>query len=256
MKNQSRTKFHQWTTCALAFAPVLLVSPMVRAQPNPFDDYARHTHIAPNGTETHTSVYPIEFDPTIVTKPMTWSVGLRSQFAFSSMRYERAVGGQDGVARAALFRLSPSVGLFIYDRIQIGFSPGLLARSGGGTPGDSVTDAALLLEATVHYFAPVTPRLSFVPGIGLGGSVGRGERSIDIIPASGAIVHRSFATSTSALSVAFHASVAYQLTYQVQIRSGLFVNWFFSRDTLDGKSVPMRGIDTHIGIPIEVFYTF
>jgi hypothetical protein len=172
------------------------------------------------------------------------------------MKYERAIGEQDGLARAALFRLSPSVALFVYDRIQIGFSPGLLVRSGGGAPGDFVTDTALLIEGTAHYFAPVTRRLSVVPGIGVGGSFGMGSRTADVANASGTITRKEFDTTTSAFSIAFHAGVAYQLTNQVQIRSGLFLNWFFGRDSREGTNERMSTSDTHVGIPIDVAYSF
>jgi hypothetical protein len=221
------------------------------AQPNPFDDYERFMAGQPPPAA------PVAPEPALRTTPMTWSLGLGSQLGFSRLTYERGGGTDDASSTALLFRLSPVLGLFVVDRIQIGLSPGLLVRSGGNNGGDNATDANLLIEATAHYFAPLSPRLSFVPGIGLGGYFGSGSRTrTEGTAANGTAIRPEREAKTAGLSLALYLGIAYQLFDHVQLRSGLTANTFFGWDSVERRNASLRNSATHIGIPIELFYTF
>jgi hypothetical protein len=222
------------------------------APPNPFEDYDRFVAGEPATSPGAPSV----FRGSLRTSPFTWSVGLRSQISFSRLTYQRGPGENDGAATALLFRLSPALYLFVYDRIQVGLSPGLMVRAGGNNIGDDATDGNFLIEGTVHYFAPVSPRFSFVPGLGVGGYFGAGKRKTDAgIPGMPVRVDRD--SKTSGLSLALYMGVAYQIDARLQIRSGLTGSVYFGWDHLQGRREGrVHNSTTHVGIPIELFYVF
>lgn len=223
------------------------------AQPNPFDDYERFMA----GQPPPSAAAPVALEPALRTAAMTWSLGLRSQLGFSRLTYERGSGTDDASSTALLFRLSPALGLFVVDRVQIALSPGLLVRSGGNNGGDNATDANLSIEATVHYFAPLSPRLSFVPGIGIGGYFGSGTRTrTEGTAVNGAAIRPERHADTAGMSLSLYLGIAYQLFEHVQLRSGLAANAFFGWDSVEGRDSSLRTTATHIGIPVDLFYTF
>lgn len=242
------------TAIRLAGAAVLglgsLLARSASAQPNPFEDYERFIASEP------AQVAPATPGPALRTAPMTWSLGLRSQVSFSRLTYQREAGQNDGAATALLFRLSPALEVFVHDRILIGLSPGLMVRAGGNNIGDDAGDANMLIEASVHYFAPLSQRFSFVPGAGVGGYFGSGTRTTDAAIPDGSAVRVNRDTDTAGMSLSLYMGIAYQIDEHLQLRSGLSANAFFGWDSVQGRKEPLRTTATHVGIPIELFYVF
>lgn len=243
------------STSIAAFGLASCLAGSASAQPEPPDPFEDYERFAAEGPEPAPPDVPTSLGVKLRTAPWTWSVGARSQFSFSRITYQRDLGQPDGAATAVLFRLSPALHLFVHDRIQIGLSPGLLVRSAGNNIGDDATDANLLIEATGHYFAPLSPRFSFVPGVGIGGYFGGGTRKTDAaIPNVPVRVERG--TKTSGLSLALYMGIAYQLDDHLQIRSGLSGSVYFGWDHVQGRDGRVSNSAVHVGIPIELFYVF
>jgi hypothetical protein len=228
----------------------LLAARGAGAQPNPFDDYERFMAGAPPAAAQAART------PVLKTEPLTWSLGLGAQVSFSRLTYERGGDAQDGEAMTLLFRILPSVNVFVTDRIQVGVSPGLMVRSGGNSAGDDAADANMLIEATGRYFIPLSPRISFVPGVGIGGYFGSGSRWTNIVVSEGTQVRADLDTETSGFAMALYLGIAYQLDERLQLRAGLAGNAFFGADKLEGRSSTLSSTATHIGLPIELFYGF
>jgi hypothetical protein len=240
-------------TSIAAFGIATCLASAASAQPNPFDDYER---FAVNSGPAASPEVSAALRSKLKTAPWTWSLGLRSQLGFSRVTYQRDAGEPDGAATAFLLRLTPALQVFVYEKVQIGISPGLLVRSVGNNIGDDATDGNLLIEATAHYFATLSPRFSFIPGIGIGGYAGAGTRKTDTQIPDGPVVRANRGSKPSGLSLALTMGVAYQLDEHLQLRSGLSANVFFGWDHVQGMNGRIYNSAAHVGIPIELFYVF
>ena len=248
-----KTSSSLWTLLRLGAALATLSAPsMAGAQPDPFEYYDKwKAGQAPEPVVTAKPVVPPK-GVVIETAPWKWSLGARSQFSFGWASYGRPVG-ENGTATNLFFRLTPEVSTYVYDRIQVGANAGLYSRLASNTPGDRTTETGMLIEVTGYYYAPISPRFSFVPGIGLGGYFGAGSRTFTV-DASG--VEREDTTTTGGFSAAIYAGIAYQLMQHFQLRSGLAFNALLGVEVPDTRGDSLSAYTTHVGIPVELYYNF
>ena len=254
MKNHTRTggrrSVRQLGACAALIATS--VATTAAAQPDPFDDYARwRAGEAPEPLEPSPSASDA---PVIETGQWTWSVGARSQLSFGWSAYERQEG-DDGNVTDLFFRLTPEVNTFVWDRVQMGLNAGLYSKRAANTPGDSTSETGMLIELTGYYYAPISPRFSLVPGVGLGGYFGAGSRTLTSGTGDAALEVED-TTRTGGFSVAVYAGIAYQLLDELQLRSGLAFNALLGVESIGAPSQTFGSYTTHIGVPIELYFDF
>lgn len=247
------TSFKTFNSLCAALAASSVTS-LAFAQPDPFDDYDRwKAGQAPEPVDAPKTVV-VKAPPGVVidTTPWKWSLGARTQFSFGWASYGRPLG-ENGTATNLFFRLTPEVSTYVFDRVQVGANAGLYSRLASNTPGDRTTETGMLIELTGYYYAPVSPRFSIVPGLGLGGYFGAGSRTFTL-DVSG--VEREDTTTTGGFSAAIYVGIAYQLLDHFQLRSGLAFNALLGVEVPDTRGDSLSAYTTHVGIPVELYYNF
>lgn len=194
---------------------------------------------------------PAEGDATGLQLPFekgAWMVGGRTLFSYTGTRNELP-SGSDQSNRTLFLRLTPTVGYFIDDNIQLSASVGWLFRSLSREDDVQATESAWLFEAAGHYVLPMGKRFALVPGLGLGFYLGGSDRKLRL---AGEEVNES--TSTRGFSAAFYLGVAYQVATNWQVRSGVALSTLLGTETIRDSSLSTS--TAHFGLPVELYYTF
>lgn len=243
-----------FTVRSLSLAAAALVasaaaSRSAHAQPDPFADYEAMKSGAPLPKVADEPQVPaaVRFPLT----PGTMMVGGRTAFSYTGTNNETAAGGEIS-NRTFLYRLTPTFSYLHQGKYLISGSFGLmgktLTREGGARDGE--TD--WLLEASLHYVVPISDRVAFLPGAGLGGYLGSSTK--ETAGANGITLKEE--TSTRGLAITLYANLAYQVTSNWQIRSGLALYGVTGSEKADSQPARLGSSAVHVGLPVELFYTF
>jgi len=250
MRRTTRSSTGAVVAAGLVAAAHVSTAGRAQAQPDPFADYERWKA----GEGPVPAVATVPDGPLLRTDPMIWGLGGRGQFSVGWASYGRPSGG-NGSATNLFFRLTPEANLFVADRVQVGLSAGLYSRVAANTPGDNSDDTGFLGEINGYYYAPIGPRLAVVPGVGLGGYVGSGSRTL-LRNVNGTTVEVEDSTTVGGFSGSVYVGLAYQLMDELQLRSGLAFHAMLGVQSVESRSNPLPSYMTHVGVPIELYYTF
>ncbi|MFO0661272.1 MAG: hypothetical protein U0165_15780, partial [Polyangiaceae bacterium] len=218
------------------------LSSLASAQPNPFTDYeAMKAGQPPPKADEPTA----ESDPVYSVKKGSMLLGGRTSFSYAGTSNDTPSGERSN--STFFFRLTPTFGYYVADRILVGGSLGGLWKRLARDSNSSSSESAWLFEVTGHYVVPLTQRFALAPGAGLGFYVGSSK-----IPLNGT----DEATNTRGLAVALYVNAGYQVTQNLQLRSGLALFALAGSETVKSQDRTFSASAAHIGLPIEVFYTF
>ncbi len=249
--------------CALGLAAASATAQPAEP-PDPFADYEGW-----NSGEAPPPLPPAEESPTAdapkpaqAEDPSTllpiqkgkWSLGGRALFSYTGTKNELLSGG-DETNNTRFIRATPAAGYFILDQLQIGASFGLLSRSLARENGGEASETDWVLEATAHYYLPLSKRFALVPGAGLGFYLGSSDQTLRVLE-GGELRDTTETTSTSGLLAGVYLGAAYQVSGSAQLRSGLALNALIGSERIDSKDQSLSASAVHIGLPIELFYTF
>lgn len=249
---------------ALSALAVLCSASTALAQPDPFEDYERMKRGeplepadggGPSGTcEPCDEVTEGENRPSL--EQLTLSVGLRTQLSYTgtSNELESGAGSEDN--NTLFYRLAPTVGLMVLDRLEVALSLGLLGRSVSLDRGADSSESAFLIEASGGYHVPVGDRIDLIPGVALGAYFGGGSRALAVTSESGRTALVEEETSTSGVSLGLSFGVGYHLTDALQLRSGLVLNGLIGSESIASSGVSLGTSSAHLGLPIELHYSF
>jgi hypothetical protein len=165
------------------------------------------------------------------------------------------LGASDESNTTLFIRATPSVGYFVIDNLQIGASLGWLSRSLARESGGRSSENDWLFEATAHYYVPVTQRFAVVPGAGLGMYFGASDRTLRVLE-QGVVRETTETTSTFGVLAGLYLGAAFQVSNGLQLRSGLALNALIGSEKIDSQDQSLAASTVHIGLPIEIFYTF
>ena len=246
----------------LAALGVLATCTLVAAQPNPFE---AHRDAAPPKAEAG-----VEAQPTSAPAPQsrfgsdqraqgTWTAGIDTMVNHTTTTNELPGGSM--VDNTTLFlELSPTLGYFIVDNVELWGTIGLLSRQldRGGENVSLETD--LLLEVGGRYWLPLGDRFSLIGSLGLGGYFGSSTRQIDIQEATGGDATRTVSinedTDTKGFEFSATLGAAYAINPATQLRAGLGLVGLIGNEVLTSVKDPLSVTTFNTGLSIGVFYVF
>lgn len=247
---------HGAAALAVLFAAVLTPR-SAAAQPDPFQDYERWKtgEAEPSQAGSPKAVSQEEaIGPWTGFNQGTWSVGGRIQLSYTGTDNE-VIEGVAESNNTYFFRLTPSVSWVPVDRLQVALSMGVFSKSVAQEQGQDADETNFITEASAHYAFPLGQRFSFIPGLGLGFYVGSGSRDL-LISQNGNQTMVEESTSTAGFTAAVYLGVGYALTEHWQIRSGLSLNAMIGSEGIDSSGASLSNSTAHIGLPLELYYSF
>jgi hypothetical protein len=230
-----------------------VVSQQVWAQADPFTDYEAmkqgETPPAPAPPVPVAKQPPPPDEPTISTRPWQWTIGGRGTFSYTGISNETLLGDEQSNT-TFFFRLTPTVGVTVRENVLVTGSFGLLANNFTREDGRNATAFAGLLEFTGHYMLPITQRLVFMPGAGLGVYFGSNDRALNL--ADGRKVNQS--SSTVGFAMSGYAVFGYKLTPRLEARTGIALYGLWQSETVENEDKSLAASAGHIGVPIELHF--
>ena len=237
----------------LAATALLTASVTAAAQPDPFADYEamkRGQVPPPPPAAPLPAVAPIPSpEPEISTAPWKWSFGGRSAFSYTGISNDTLLD-QEQSNTTLFFRFTPTVGLTVYERVLVSASFGLLGNNLTREDGSNATAVAALLEFTGHYMLPITRRLAFMPGLGLGPFFGSNDRTLRL--PDGRRVDEASGTFGVALSA--YGMFGYQLSQNLSVRTGIALYSLFQTERVESANKSLGASAVHVGLPIEMHF--
>jgi len=225
----------------------------VMAQADPFTDYeAMKQGQTPPPAPPPVPVAPQPTappEPSISTSPWEWTIGGRGTFSYTGISNETLLD-QKQSNTTFFFRLTPTVGLTVREKVLVTASFGLLANNFTREDGRNATAFAGLLEFTGHYMLPVTRRLVFLPGAGLGMYFGSNNRVLNL--ADGRKVEE--ASSTVGFALSGYAIFGYMLTPRLEARTGIALYGLWQTERVENENKTLSASAGHIGVPIELHF--
>ena len=230
--------------------------------PDPFEDYEAWKTGEPTpsltpplkGAPTQATAAPVVNGPKLKLTKGTWNLGARALFSYTGANNELKDGSSE--SNTTLFiRATPSLSYFIMDRLEVGGSFGWLSKSLARESGGRATEGDWAMEGTAFYHIPLSKRLSFVPGAGLGFYFGSSDNTTRAW-VDGAREEIEETTDTKGVMAALYLGAAYQLGESWQLRSGLTLNALIGSETINSEDKSLSASTLHVGLPIELYYTF
>lgn len=249
-----RTRKLRGSIAALVATASATVSLVAAAQPDPFADYeAMKRGQAPPPPPVALAPLPQEPipspEPEMSTAPWKWRIGGRGAFSYTGISNQTLID-QDQSNTTLFFRFTPTVGVTVYERVLVSASFGLLGNNLTREDGRDATAIAGLLEFTGHYIVPLTKRLAFMPGLGLGPYFGSNDRTLRL--ADG----RKFEESSGTFGVAMSAYglFGYQLSQHLEIRTGIALYGLLQTEHVESENKSLSASAVHVGLPIEMHF--
>lgn len=245
---------------SLPFALALsLLSPAALAAgeaPDPFEDYAGSHPESPPVEAVTPPTRPGASGPgsdaslVLPWKRGNWQVGGYGTFAYAGSNSDLLSGGEES-NRNLFLRLAPRVGYFLMDQVELGASAGILTKSINREGKTISSETDFLLEGSVHYTVPVASRFALIPGAGLGFYFGSSSRPINI---NGTETDET--TSSRGIAFSLYPMLAYQLTPEWQLRSGLSMTLLYGSELIKSADKRLGTSAAYFGVPIQISYTF
>lgn len=224
--------------------------------PDPFEDYAvSHPESPPVETVTpppraNSSGSGSATNIEIPWKRGNWQVGGYGTFAYAGSNSDLLSGGEES-NRNLFLRLAPHVGYFLMDQVELGASVGILTKSLNREGKTIASETDFLLEGTIFYSVPMASRFALLPGAGLGFYFGSSSRPINI---NGSETDEN--TSSRGVAFSIYPMLAYQLTPDWQLRSGLSMTLLYGSELIKSADKRLGTSAAYFGVPIQVSYTF
>lgn len=220
------------------------------AQPNPFADYEAMKTGAPLPRESDSSG-TVPDAVRFPTAPGSMMLGGRTAFSYTGTNNEVAGGGSVS-NRTFLYRITPTFSYLYKDKYLLSGSFGAIGKTITREGGKRDGELDWLLELSVHYVIPISDKVAFLPGAGLGGYLGSSTK--ESAAAGGLAVKEE--TSTRGLAITLYANLAYQIMPNWQVRSGLALYGLTGSEKADSQPDRLGSSAVHVGLPVEIFYTF
>jgi|GEM_PF-3336467 hypothetical protein len=267
MKPAKLTRGAVSLTAALTLtAGVVLALPSVAtAQPNPFDAYegkkqtedTKSSNAGNNTSQDCDCEAKVQTGPKFtnqsVTRKKDFLVGATSSMSFTTSYNETDA---DPISNSTLFiRLAPNFGYFLMDNLEVGGSVGLLWRQIARSDETNAVGRDLTFQARGRYHFHVTERFSLLPGLALGGYVGRSQRSTQALQ-DGMLETIDYDTRTFGLIAEGGVEIGYLLTPDLQLQAGLNAIGLFGgeRSQLEQETFQVRTFNTSLSIGLAKYF--
>jgi opacity protein-like surface antigen len=236
----------------LVWVALLLASSQAAAQPNPFEDYESTRPLATAEASPEQAAAPAPITPLLDRGRLV----LGGSGLLSYTNSSNDVSGGANRDNSTLFtRLTPSVGYFVMDRLEVSVTPGLMLRRLDRGSADASAELSWLMEVGARYHYPIFKRLSVYGGVGLGGYFGSSERTLRAeVDGSQQTLQES--TDTLGLATTLNLGGGYMVARRVQLRLGLDMTWLVGQETAPSLEDDLSVSTFHLGLAAGVFYTF
>lgn len=245
----------RWSVATLvAVASASLSATASADPPDPFVDYEamkQGVPPPPPSAAPSPAPKPPAKEPEISTAPWKWSFGGRGAFSYTGISNDTLVGKEQSNT-TLFFRLTPALGLTVYKNVLVSASLGLLGNNLTREDGSNATAVAALFEVTGHYILPITSRLAFMPGLGLGPYFGSNARTLSL--PDGRKVEESSGTFGFAMSA--YLLFGYQLSQSLEMRTGLALYGLLQTEHVESANKSLSASAIHVGLPIELHFHF
>lgn len=190
-------------------------------------------------------------------KPMaegSWSLGLDTMFNYTSATNDLPDNAGEANNSTLFLRMTPSLGYFIIDNLELSLAGGILVRQLQREGDDTSPESNLLLEFTARYFTPPYKGFAMFVGAGVGGYFGSSERSIPVGDGSGQVVNES--TDTLGFSATGSLGASYIFRDNLQLRAGLAVSGLIGQETIPSLKEDLGVSTFNAGLNVGVYYVF
>lgn len=243
---------------------VLVVAGPAYGQPNPFDAYEgqRQAEGPPAQAQAEDASCPepvvkvVERAPALpaVAQPGQWRVSAMTTLGYTSSSYETTLG--EVTHSNMLWRVMPSAGLMLVERIEVGLSPGLMVRRLAREDDEGATSVDWSLEAYGRYHLPLEGRFSFVPGLRVGVYTGSSTRDVALADAQGRLQQVNEQTSTLGTLLTLSADLGVKLTDDWGARGGLGMTGIWGRERIESQDRSFWSATYHVSFGLGVDYLF
>lgn len=252
-------------TLTLTAAMLTLSPSQAVAQPNPFDAYEgkKQSDETKAAASTSTSQQDCDCDAKAaaapkfmnrnVTRKKDLLVGASSSLSFTTSYNETS---DDPISNSTLFiRLAPNVGYFLMDNLEVGGSVGLLWRQIARSDDTTNLGRDFTFQARGRYHFHVTERFSLLPGLALGGYIGRSQRSTQALQ-DGELETLDYDTRTFGLIAEGGVEIGYLLTPNFQLQAGINAIGLFGgeRSQLEDETFQVRTFNTSLNIGVARYF--
>jgi hypothetical protein len=180
--------------------------------------------------------------------------GAGAAFSYTSSKNE-VLSGADASNSNFFFRLQGHAAYTLIDRVQVGLGLGIMSKSLGREAGEKATETNYFFELNGTYMLPIADRFAFAPGAGVGLYGGSSSRTLFIPGANNTSASTTESTGTFGLHASANVLVAYQLSQNFQLRSGLTFTGLFGSESVDSANRSLGSSAFHVGLPLQLNYT-
>lgn len=245
--------------CALAL--VCGLTAQVQAQPNPFRAYEEQPPPPPTTDDGATTAEPTDTSggwrrskDAAFTKG-TWTAG-GSMLLNATTTSNTLPSGSERTNTNVFVKLSPSLGYFVLDRLEISGSIGWLSRElDRGRTTDTATENSVLFEGTARYFLPINPRIALMGEGSLGGYLGSSNRIIAVQQGESSLEVNE-ETSTYGFALGLGLGASYQPAKSLQLRAGLNMISLLGSETIESVNEPLDVTTVNLGLNLGAVYLF
>ncbi len=223
--------------------------------PDPFDDYDTSHPETPPVEAVATPTRPGREPAAPDAADLPWRRGQLNLAGLTTLSYAGSnsdlLDGSSQSNRNFFFRLSPHVGYFVLDQVELGASIGWLTKSINREGKTLSSEGDFLVEATASYVVPVSTRFALVPGAGLGFYTGSSSRLATV---AGKQLDEQ--TSTRGIAFSLYPMLAYQITREWQLRSGLAVSLLYGSEKITSADTRLGTSAAYVSLPFQLTYIF
>lgn len=235
------------------------------AQPSPFDAYEgkkqveKTQQVNPNATPVVATAAPCDCkdqEQSMYTPLSQGQLVFDVRTALSATLSNNETEGGGTVRNSTFFaRFSPGLGYFIRDNLEVGGSAGVMWRRIGRAEDDFSTSRDFLFEAKARYHYSVTPRFTLIPGLSLGGYLGRSERQV-IVTQDGMIANVDETTRTSGGAATLSFDAGYLVKERISINAGVGFIGLLGTERIGSLEERFRVSTLNSSLNLGVVYAF
>lgn len=228
------------------------------AQPNPFDAYEGKKQ-DPADMQPDRVQQPCDCDTpkagpsnSALTTQGRWLAGFSGALNWTTTSNDTE---QDRIANSTLFiRLAPNAGYFIKDNMEVGAVGGLIWRQIARNDNGASLGRDFFLQARGRYHVHVTERFSLIPGLALGGYLGRNTREFEITEPDGTLGTLDLETRTFGGIAELGVDIGYMLSPIWQLQAGIRGTGLLGVERGEDETFGVRTFNTSLNIGLERYF--
>lgn len=245
----ARTAMRLLAACCLSLAPGL-----AGAQPDPFAAYDMERSAA-----VDPGALPLPGgDARVMTTAGTLTAALNGVFNLTQST-NGLIGGGERRHSTFYTHISPTIGWYVFDRLELRFAPGLIWRDLDRGDDGTATERAWIVDAGARYHVVLSSKLAVHVGVALGGYFGSSSRKIEIVElVDGEERPRTLgeATSTAGFSLDGGVGLGIVLTPELVLDAGVDLRWLIGSESIESEGESLASSLVNTGLTLGLRYVF